>query len=381
MRYPNRPSAVAKPRNRTISPPATSPCVILWFANNAQLTEGSGLSPGAVRDLGTKTSEGLAMLKRILTTAAIAAAIGLTSSAAWSQTDIRWGTPPVGTAGHKAMVSLSTLLNKEMPKYRISVLPTAGAIATVKGFATKELEGFYGSDVAYHELATASSRFKGFKSRIQRMPIQSFWSNTIEVGFAIHSRNKDKIKKWGDLNGKRVFTGPLPFDTRAQAERALSMLGIKFTYVQVDLSTVGSQLESGSIDAMHLYTGSESSATAWPGGEWLAADWAALNPSADEIATLKSKGQPVVEVSSKAYNRDTHTDKALELPFFYGFNVGLEIPADDVYQMLNIIEKHATDLAKVDPTFAQIAKDMKGFQKRGVESSADLVPIHPGLAK
>jgi hypothetical protein len=24
---------------------------------------------------------------------------------------------------------------------------------------------------------------------------------------------------------------------------------------------------------------------------------------------------------------------------------------------------------------------MAGFQKRGVESSADLVPIHPGLAK
>jgi TRAP-type uncharacterized transport system substrate-binding protein len=38
-------------------------------------------------------------------------------------------------------------------------------------------------------------------------------------------------------------------------------------------------------------------------------------------------------------------------------------------------------LAKIDPTFTQIAKDMKGFQKRGVESSADLVQIHPGLAK
>ena len=119
------------------------------------------------------------------------------------------------------MVALANLLNKEMPQYRISVLPTAGAIATVKGYATKELDGFYGSDVAFHELATDSGRFKGFKARVQRMPIQSFWSNTIEVGLAIHVRNKDKIKKWGDLAGKRVFTGPLPFDTRAQTERAL----------------------------------------------------------------------------------------------------------------------------------------------------------------
>jgi uncharacterized protein len=172
------------------------------------------------------------MLKGVLTTIAAVVLVGMTASTAWSQgqpRDIKWGTPPIGTAGHKAMVALSTVLNKEMPQYRISVLPTAGAIATVKGFATKELDAFYGSDVAYHELATDSGRFKGFKERVQRMPVQSFWSNTIEVGLAIHVRNKDKITKWADLTGKRVFTGPLPFDTRAQSERGLNALGVKFT--------------------------------------------------------------------------------------------------------------------------------------------------------
>src|SRR5436853_5658567 len=102
------------------------------------------------------------MLQRILTAAAAAALIGISVSAAWAQQDIRWGTPPVGTAGHKALVTLANLLNNEMPKYRISVLPMAGAIATVKGFASKELDGNYGSDVAFHELATDSGRFKGF---------------------------------------------------------------------------------------------------------------------------------------------------------------------------------------------------------------------------
>jgi TRAP-type uncharacterized transport system substrate-binding protein len=71
----------------------------------------------------------------------------------------------------------------------------------------------------------------------------------------------------------------------------------------------------------------------------------------------------------------------IELPFYYGFDVGNNVPADDVYRMLTVIEKYKDELAKVDPTFAQIAKDMKGFQKRGVESSLDLVPIHPGLAR
>src|SRR4029079_12256808 len=138
---------------------------------------------------------GKTMLKRLagLTAAVL---LNLMSSATWAQQDIRWGTPPVGTAGHKAMVTLANLLNKEMPKYRISVLPTAGAIATVKGYATKDLDGHYGSDVAFHELSTNCCRFKDFKSRVQRQPVQSFWSNTIEVGLAVHVRNKDKIKSW-----------------------------------------------------------------------------------------------------------------------------------------------------------------------------------------
>ena len=322
------------------------------------------------------------MLKRVLAAIAVTALVGVTAgSTAFAQQDIRWGSPPVGTAGHKALVSLANLLNKEMPQYRISVLPTAGAIATVKGYATKELDGFYGSDVAFHEMATDCCRFKGFKERIQRMPLQSFWSNTIEVGLAIHVRNKDKIKKWGDLAGKRVFTGPLPFDTRAQTERGLNALGVKFNYVQVDLATVGSQLESGAIDAMTIYTGSEASPPPWLAEASLAADWAVLNPSPEEIAELKKKGFAIAEVNPKAFNRDVHSDKVVELPFFYGFDVGLEVPEADAYKLLTVVEKNVADLVKVDPTFSQIAKDMKGFQVRGVESSADLVPIHPGLAK
>jgi hypothetical protein len=90
----------------------------------------------------------------------------------------------------------------------------------------------------------------------------------------------------------------------------------------------------------------------------------------------------MVDIRPSVYKRDVHVQKVIGLPFYYGFHVGLEVmPADDVYKMLKIIESHAAELAKSDPTFSQIAKDMAGFQKRGVESSADLVPIHPGLAK
>src|SRR5437764_14288822 len=90
------------------------------------------------------------MLKGWLSLLVLVSALSPISYAS-AQKDIRWGTPPVGTSGHKAMVALANLLNKDMPKYRISVLPTAGAIATVKGYAVGDLDGFYGSDIAFHE--------------------------------------------------------------------------------------------------------------------------------------------------------------------------------------------------------------------------------------
>ena len=52
-----------------------------------------------------------------------------------------------------------------MPELRINVLPYPGAVGTVKGFATGEIDGYYGSDVALKELANNSGRFKDFKSQ------------------------------------------------------------------------------------------------------------------------------------------------------------------------------------------------------------------------
>jgi TRAP-type uncharacterized transport system substrate-binding protein len=215
------------------------------------------------------------------------------------------------------------------------------------------------------------------------MPIQSFWSNTIETGLAIHVRNKDKIKSWADLNGKRVFTGPLPFDTRAQTERTLAAIGVKFTYVQVDLATVGSQLESGALDAMSIYTASESAPPPWLAEGLARRRLGRAQPERRRARRDEEKGLAITEVKPKVFNRDTHTDKVIEMPFYYGFDVGLEVPEADVYKMLTIIEKNGADLAKIDPTFSQVSdpKKMAEFQKRGVESSWDLVPIHPGLAK
>jgi TRAP-type uncharacterized transport system substrate-binding protein len=301
---------------------------------------------------------------------------------AWSQVkELPWGTSAVGSSGHKALVVLAEVLNREMPNYRVTVQPTPGAIITVKGYATGQFEGYYGADIAFYELASDTNRFKGFKPSMKRQPVQSFWTYTVEVGTAVHSRDKGKFKGWSDLNGKAVFTGPLPWDVRAHLERAYGVLGVKHQYRQVDLSTAGSLLQGGGIEAFIIYTNAEATTAPWITEASLAADWAALNPTAGEIAALKKAGFATTEVKPDTFKRDVHADKVVLLPFYYGFHVGLEVPENDLYRMLVVIEKNAAQLAQADAGFAQIAADMPGMQRRGVASSVDYVPIHPGLAK
>ena len=312
------------------------------------------------------------------------ASIGLPSSTAWSAPkDIKWGTGPVGSSGHKALVVLADVLNKAMPEIRISVLPYPGAVGTVKAFATGELDGYYGSDVALKELAGDSGRFKNFKSRIKHQPLQSLWCYTLDVGLAIKASDRDTIKSWADLAGKNVYTGPLPFDTRLHLENALSALGIKHVYKQVDLSIAGSQLNSGSIRGMIIYAAGGQTPPPWIAEASLAVDWAALNPTEKELTTLKSKGFASEEVNpANFHKKDNYTKKVTLLPFYWGFDLGANVSADEMYKMLTIIENNADQLAKLDPSFKQIGGGkMAAFQKQALESTYNLVPIHPGLAK
>ena len=149
----------------------------------------------------------------------------------------------------------------------------------------------------------------------------------------------------------------------------------------MDLSSVGSQLEAGNIKAFNAYTNAESTTASFIMELSVGTDWAILNPSKEEVEMLQKAGFRIVEVKPDAYKKDIHAEKALLLPFFYGFHVGLEISEQDVYKMLVSIEKNAAELAKLDSAYSQIKADMPGFQRRGIEASVDFVPIHPGLAK
>jgi TRAP transporter TAXI family solute receptor len=310
--------------------------------------------------------------------------IGLSSTTAWSEPkDIKWGTGPVGSTGHKALVVLADILMKELPDLRISVLPYPGAVGTVKSFATGDLDGYYGSDVALKEFAADAERFKGFKAQVKVQPVQSFWCYTLDVGVAIKASDADTLKSWADLSGKNVFTGPLPFDTRKHLENAFRAIGVKHIYKQVDLKTAGSQLENGSIKAMIIYAAGGETPAPWISEASLSVDWEALNPTANELKELKAKKFGAEQVPATNFHKKDAKNKSITLlPFYWGFDLGMAVSEDEMYKILKVIEKHADELGKLDPSYKQITGGkMAEFQKAALEVTAELVPIHPGLAK
>ena len=316
--------------------------------------------------------------------AAMVLAFGLADvepAAAQDKTQIRWATSAVGSSGHRALVALATLLNREMPEYEITVLPTPGAAATVRGFSAGEFDGYYGADVAYHEIAGRGGRYRDFDPGAGKELVQSFWSFTLEIGLGISAAKRDQYSGWGDLSGKNVFTGPAPWDTRAALERALAALDVGHQYVELDLGIAGSALQEGQIEAFSVYTTGESSPAPWVTEAMLTAEVAVLNPSDEEIEKLRAAGIDVVRVATGAFETDVGVEEAVFVPLFYGFHLGLDIPEDDVYRMLTVIEERAQELAQSDAGFNQLAEDMLELQRRGIASVPDSVRIHPGLAR
>ena len=91
------------------------------------------------------------MNRKMLVSLALALlAMGTTAASAQEVKELRWGTSAVGSSGHRALTAFANLLNEKMDGYRVIVQPTPGAIVSVKGFATGEFEGNYGSDVAFY---------------------------------------------------------------------------------------------------------------------------------------------------------------------------------------------------------------------------------------
>ena len=289
-------------------------------------------------------------------------------------------TSSVDSAGHRALVSLSQVLNREMDEISITVMPTPGAAASVRGFAAGEFDGYYGADVAFVEIANDTGRYVGFEQGEHELA-QSFWAYTLEMGLGVRAADAEGMDGWRALSGRPVFTSPAPWDTRAALERAMNILEVGHNYVELDTGLSGQSVQDGTIDAMAIYTTGETSPAPWVQEALLTTDIHALNPSDEEIQMLEAEGISVVRVPASAFDADIGVEEAVLVPFYYGFHVGMNVDEDVVYKMLETIEANIDEIVQSDPGLSQLQEDLVGMQVRGIESVGDAAPIHPGLAR
>ncbi len=298
-----------------------------------------------------------------------------------AKVSIRWGTSRAGSSGYRALSTLASLVAQEMPEIEITVVPTAGAVASMKGFARGELDACYAADIGFREMYAFTNRFEGFKSEAKRMPLQTVWVFTIDIGIAVPKDKAGQFKCWRDFDGQKIFTLPMGWDTGTALRLALDTLGVKYEHVELDLDAVATALQRGDIVATGIYITGGRSIAPWAQQLLAQMDLVVINPCPDEVEELKAGGIPVGESpTSPAFPKDVGVEKLVGVRIYYGFHTGTNIDEETVYKLIKFMEANAARLAEIDPAYSQIAKDFLGFQVEAA-NAAKFVPLHPGLAK
>jgi len=294
----------------------------------------------------------------------------------------RWGVSNPGAYGYRVSAFMSDFLRRGLPDYDVTVYPYVSTTANIKSFLVGDLESTYSAEPGLRKLYAFVKPFKGFEPNVKQMPVQSFWSYTMETHLLTLPENKDKFRSWEDLNGKKIYMTKAGYMNNINIHRAMEdICGLDITHVEVDMSKVADALRAGTIDATAAYTTALVSLAGWIKVLDVSSPLQGVNPTPEQIKKLTAAGFTPEKINiKKAYTRDLGVDELYGVPFFFGYHHGLSFPAEGVYKALKVFEGAGAEMIKLDPGFGPLAKDFAGFQVKGIKSIPE-IPIHPGLAK
>jgi uncharacterized protein len=329
----------------------------------------------------SKTRPGSSLLASLAVVAGVLAVTAGATAQAQDRKSIRWATSNTGSYGYKVAASMTRILEEALGgEYVITVNPypsTTGAMkATMDG--TGELG--YTADVGMGELYDGEGGFKNYKPG-KGMLVHTWYAYPMETFMAVPSGKAGQFKCWKDFSGKPVFYTTAGFMNWLNMQRVFKTLGYEFKHVQIDPSTQGDALQSGTIVGAAAYTTAGASLPSYWRETELRTDINLVSPCPEEMTKLKAAGLGITEVDpKKAFSKDVGVQKVYGVPLLFAYNARADMPEDVVYKMLAAFHKNRDSLAKADPGFAPLAKDFIGMQVQGINANPE-VPVHPGLAK
>ena len=321
-------------------------------------------------------------LNAVLMGSALAAAVTLASiqPADAQRTTLRWATSDVGSYGYSVGSLISEVLQQNLgDDYAVVVQPFPSTTAAMKATMNGEAEFSYTADVGMRGLYDDQPPYEGFEPSTGTL-VHTLYVYPMETFMVVPTGSKDQYNSYEDLSGKPVFFTPAGYMNWLNMGRIFDALGYEFNHVEIDNSTVADGLESGSVVGAAAYTTAGASLPTWWREAELRADISVVNPTEEEIQTLRDAGLSPMEVDpAEAFSQEVGVDTILGVPIYFAYNVRADMDAELVQRILNILNDNVEALAAGDAGFKPLARDFVGTQAAGIAANPD-IPVHPGLA-
>ena len=238
------------------------------------------------------------------------------------------------SAGHRALVSLAQILNREMEEISITVMPTPGAAASVRGPSPAgSSTAIYGADVAFAKSPTTPGRYVGFEQGEHELT-QSFWGLYARDGTRCARRGRRGAWTAGaPCLAARSSQARHPGTTRAALERAMNILEVGHNLCRTRHRPVGPvcagwhHRRHGHLHHRRNLAGSL--------GAGSPADDGHSCPQPHRRGNLDAGGRRHFRGGAcrpSAFDSDIGVEEAVLVPFYYGFHVGMNVDEDVVLQ-------------------------------------------------
>ncbi|MBW2139426.1 MAG: ABC transporter substrate-binding protein [Deltaproteobacteria bacterium] len=212
----------------------------------------------------------------------------------------RWGSAGPGSTGYKVSAFMVDFLRRGMPDYDVTIYPFSSTTANIKNFLVGDLESTYSAEPGLRKLYAFVKPFAGFEPQVKQMPVQSFWTYTMETHILTLPKWKDKYRTWEDLDGKKIYMTKAGYMNHINIFRAMrDICGLKITHVEVDMTKVADALRAGTIDATAAYTTATVSLPSWLKVLDVASPLQGVNPTPEQMKKLEAAGFAPVKINIK----------------------------------------------------------------------------------
>ena len=278
------------------------------------------------------------------------------------KTPLAFGAAYPGSWYYGFAVSLSEIINREVPDVKMTVIATGGTLNSPPMMEKGDLQLAGGSNAGDYWAINGLEMFKEKYTKLRLI-------FPATVGIVHVFTLLPDIKSMKDLAGKKVGVGPSGSPTSIMANAILQTLGIKAELVWSSLAEMIEMVKDGRVHAGIWLSGAP-----WSG----VMELAALKPVT--LLSFTPEEQKMIPeklpyLSPGEIGKDVYAWVKQPLPnlhFYQTTNASLDVPADIIYKVTKAALSKWSDLVTAVPATGTVK----------AENIASVgIPIHPGAVK